>query len=707
MPSGGKGSLNLDHFDSRTIKPELFTGQDLTMDDYFKLVLANPQVCYSAHQLLLHAITRWGFQKYTFARQEFTHWKFFDDPFGHGRDAVYGLDRQLDRLLYVIKAGALRYGQEKRIILLHGPVGSAKTTISRLLRRGLEYHTQTDEGKIFTFEWVAKDDEDREILGIDDASPNVTTYRCPIHEDPMMLLPADVREKIAAEINAAIVAPEGRIVYDEEADLCPPCRYFYRRFLEKYNGDWRRVLRDHIRVRRLIFTEVDRVGIGSFRPKDEKNQDSTELSGDINYRKLMKYGKESDPRAFNFDGEFQVCHRGILPFEEMLKLDVAFLYDLLGASQEHKIKPKRFPEMSVDVVIIGLTNNPEYEELRENKKMEALRDRITRIDIPYVLKLSDEIRVYNKTYPVMTEEERAKRGAKHIAPHTILMASLWAVITRLRSPDSKGRSGLDSVEKALLYDGKSVKRFTEDAIRELMDESPEEGMNSGGISPRYVQDKLSDAMVSEEPCVHWFLVRQRLEEGLQFHSLLKDTTRRQEIKALLGRVNEEFDRRAKDDVRTAIAADPEAVGKVFQKYLDNVIAYLNREKVKNELGELVPPDEGFMRDIEKKINVPEQQKDEFRNQIMRNVAVKARKGKTFACDDEEQLKKAITLKLFDDSKDKINLSGLNLGVVDAKEQEKIDITKQRLKTLFGYCDHCAKLTLHYVGSIFARGDKRD
>ena len=91
-----------------------------------------------------------------------------------------------------------------------------------------------------------------------------------------------------------------------------------------------------------MLSEKDRIGIGTFQPKDEKNQDSTELTGDINYRKIAEYGSDSDPRAFNFDGEFNIANRGIIEFIEVLKLDVAFLYDLLGASQEHKIKPKKF-----------------------------------------------------------------------------------------------------------------------------------------------------------------------------------------------------------------------------------------------------------------------------------------------------------------------------------------------------------------------------
>ena len=177
-----------------------------------------------------------------------------------------------------------------------------------------------------------------------------------------------------------------------------------------------------------MLSEKDRIGIGTFQPKDEKNQDSTELTGDINYRKIAIYGSDSDARAFNFDGEFNVANRGIIEFIEVLKLEVAFLYDLLGASQEHKIKPKKFPQTDIDEVIIGHTNEPEYRKLQNNEFMEALRDRTVKIDIPYITKLSDEIKIYEKDY----NSERIR--GKHIAPHTIEMAAMWAVLTRLETP---------------------------------------------------------------------------------------------------------------------------------------------------------------------------------------------------------------------------------------------------------------------------------
>src|SRR5207253_1525408 len=335
---------------------------------------------------------------------------FHDEPNG-GRDAVYGLDVPLMKLVNVFKSAAQGYGTERRVILLHGPVGSSKSTIVRLLKKGLEEYSRTPEGALYTFSWV-----------LDKKGENGQ-----VHQE---------------------------------------------------------------------------------RFPTPMNQDSTELTGDVNYRKIAEYGSDSDPRAFNFDGEFNIANRGLIEFVEVLKLDVAFLYDLLGASQEHRIKPKKFPQTDIDEVIVGHTNEPEYKKLQNNEFMEALRDRTVKIDIPYITKLNEEVKIYEKDY------NSHKIRGKHIAPHTLEMAAMWAVLTRLEEPK---KHNLTLLQKLKLYNGKTLPGFTEDNIKELRKEANREGME--GISPRYVQDKISNALVSDkgEGCVNPFMVLNELEGGLRHH----------------------------------------------------------------------------------------------------------------------------------------------------------------------------------------------
>jgi serine protein kinase len=413
-----------------------------TFWDYLDIVSENPAVARNAFQRVYDMILSYGVETYTQFKQEVTRYKFFSDPFDSGADAIYGLERPLMQLVDFFKSAAQGYGTEKRILLLHGPVGSSKSTIARLLKKGMEHYSQTDDGALYTFDWIEE--------GLDGETHWIP---CPMHEEPLHLIPQEHRADLLEELNAGRDPDDFQVRIVGELD--PYCRQMFKERLARYEGDWARVLQD-IRVRRVILSEQDRVGIGTFQPKDEKNQDATELTGDINYRKIAEYGSDSDPRAFNFDGEFNIANRGIIEFVEVLKLDVAFLYDLLGASQEHKVKPKKFAQTDIDEVIVGHTNEPEYRRLQNNEFMEALRDRTVKIDIPYVTRLSDEIKIYEKDY------NQRKVHGKHIAPHTIEMAAMWAVLTRLEEPKN---ASLSLLQKLKLYNGKSLPGFTEDNIK--------------------------------------------------------------------------------------------------------------------------------------------------------------------------------------------------------------------------------------------------
>jgi serine protein kinase len=561
-------------------------------------------------------------------------------------------------------------------------VGSSKSTITRLLKKGLENYSRTDVGALYTYGWREE--------GLD----GVATYvDCPMHEEPLHLIPAEFRPAVVETLNGAPESNGFQVTI--EGDLCPYCRQMFNERMLNYDGDWSKVL-DDIRVRRLILSEQDRVGIGTFQPKDEKNQDATELTGDINYRKIAEYGTESDPRAFNFDGEFNIANRGLIEFIEVLKLDVAFLYDLLGASQEHKIKPKKFAQTDIDEVIIGHTNEPEYKKLQSNEFMEALRDRTVKIDVPYVTRLSDEIHIYTKDY-----NSRKVRGKK-IAPHTLEVAAMWAVLTRLEEPKN---AGLTLLQKLKLYNGKTLPGFTEDNIKELREESEREGMH--GISPRYVQDKISNALVAhaDERSVNPFMVLNELESGLKHHSLINNEEIRKHYKHLLSVVKEEYEDIVKNEVQRAIAADEDALVRLCGNYIDNVKAYTQREKVKNKYtGQTEEPDERLMRSIEEKIDIPESRKDDFRREIMNYIGALSLDGRKFDYRTNERLQKALELKLFQDQKDTIKLTSLVSNVVDKDTQEKIDIVKGRLIRTYGYDEDSATDVLNYVASIFARGD---
>ncbi len=656
--------------------------------DYIEMVREKPEITRNAFQRLHDLIVSFGIEEYVEFKKNIVSYNFFKDPIDNGKDAVFGLDVSLMKLVNVLKAAAQGYGPEKRVILLHGPVGSSKSTIARLIKKGVEWYSHTEEGALFTFKWKIDDaDLAKRILG------GSKEFISPMHEEPLKLIPMDFRKKFIEELNRG--RKEGHRVHIE-GDLCPPTQYIFDQLMLHYGGDWTKVI-DHVTVTRLLLSEKGRIGIGTFQPKDEKNQDSTELTGDINYRKIAEYGSDSDPRAFNFDGEFNIANRGVVEFIEVLKLDVAFLYDLLGASQEHKVKPKKFPQTDIDEVIIGHTNEPEYRKLQNNEFMEALRDRTVKIDVPYITKLNEEVKIYRKDF-------NPRKIKASIAPHTIEMASMWAVLTRLEPPK---KANLTLLQKLKLYNGKTLPGFTEDNVRELRKETTREGME--GISPRYIQDKISNALVNSKEgsvaCLNPFMVLNELEGGLRHHSLISSEEKRKHYRDLLQVVKQEYEDIVKSEVQRAISADEEAMARLCANYIDNVKAFTQREKVKNKFtGQDEEPDERLMRSVEEKIDIPDSRKDDFRREVMNYIGALALEGRQFDYKTNERLHKALELKLFEDQKDTIKLTSLVSSVVDAATQEKIDIVKGRLIKYYGYDEVSATDVLNYVASIFARGD---
>ena len=658
-----------------------------TLEEYLSLVRERPEIARNAFQRLYDMVNSYGTEEYIDNKKRLVRFNFFRDEIDGGKDAVYGLDIPLMRLMNVLKSAAQGYGSEKRVILLHGPVGSSKSTIARLLKKGFEQYSRTPEGALYTFRWV-----NLRATGL--ASGNAEEFDSPMHEEPLRLIPLDWRERAIAQLGIT----NSKYPVAVEGDLDPASRFIFQGLMKQYQGDWGRMVQNHIRVRRLVLSEKDRVGIGTFQPKDEKNQDSTELTGDINYRKIAEYGSDSDPRAFNFDGEFNVANRGIVEFVEVLKLDVAFLYDLLGASQEHKIKPKKFAQTDIDEVIIGHTNEAEYKKLLSNEFMEALRDRTIKIDIPYITRLADETRIYAKDF-----NEQKVRG-KHIAPHTLEVAAMWAVLTRMEEPK---KHNLQLLQKLKLYDGKVLPGYTQDTVKELRKEAKREGME--GISPRYVQDKISNALVSEdgEGTINPFMVLNELEKGLTHHSLITNEDQRKRYRELISVVKREYEDIVKNEVQRAISADDDSLNKLAANYIDNIKAYALREKVRNRFtGQDEEPDERLMRSIEEKIEIPENRKDDFRREIMNYIGARAVEGKTFDWHTNDRLRHAIELKLFEDQKDSIKLKTLVSSVIDKETQEKIDIIKSRLMKYFGYNEVSATDVLNYVASIYARGDAK-
>ncbi len=615
-----------------------------TFREYFELVTANPRLASLSHARICDMILAAGTEKIAEGtRDEVTRYKFFSNE-------LFGIEESIAKIVEYFKSAAQRLEVRKRILLLMGPVGGGKSTIVTLLKRGLEEWTRADAGAVY---------------GIKD---------CPMHEEPLHLIPLELRPEIEKHYGLYI-----------EGELCPQCRYNLEHI---YHGRHEDVL-----VKRIVFSEKDRVGIGTFAPSDPKSQDITELTGSIDLSTIGEIGVESDPRAYRFDGELNIANRGMMEFIEILKVDEKFLYSLLTLSQEQNIKTGRFALIYADEVIMSHTNENEYNAFVGNKKSEALQDRIIMIKVPYNLKVTQEERIYDK----LLKQSQALRNI-HLAPNTLKIAAMFAVMTRLEEPK---KANVDIVKKMKLYDGEDVEGFKSKDVRELRDETVREGMD--GISPRYIINRLSNALVRDNiTCINPIDALRAIKDGFDQHTGITAEERERYLN-LIALARREYDNIAKTEVQRAFVYSFEEMAKnMLNAYLDNVEAYCNKEKIKDPITEEeLEPDERLMRSIEEQIGISENAKNTFRQEILIRISSYSRKGKSFEYNSHERLKEAIEKKIFADLKDVVKIT-TSTKTPDADQLRRINEVVDRLVKDHGYCTVCANELLSYVGTLLSR-----
>lgn len=604
-----------------------------------EIVKKRPEVAQSAHARVYNMIKSAGIEE----KNGQKIYKFFNNE-------IFGLESTIERLVEeYFHPAAKRLDVRKRILLLMGPVSGGKSTIVTLLKRGLEKFSRTDEGAVYA------------IKG------------CPMHEDPLHLIPHHLRDDFYKEYGIRI-----------EGSLSPLNQL---RLEQEYGG---RI--EDVMVERIFFSEDKRVGIGTFTPSDPKSQDIADLTGSIDFSTIAEYGSESDPRAYRFDGELNKANRGLMEFQEMLKLDEKFLWHLLSLTQEGNFKAGRFALISADELIVAHTNETEYRSFIANKKNEALHSRIIVMPVPYNLKVSEEVKIYEK---MIKESDMAH---VHIAPHALRVAAIFSVLTRLEVPK---KQGIDIVKKMRLYDGETVEGFNSADVEELKKEYPNEGMK--GIDPRYVINRISSAIIRKEvPSINALDVLRSLKDGLDQHPSITPEDREKYLN-YIAIARREYDEIAKNEVQKAFVYSYEESAKtLLNNYLDNVEAYCNKQKIKDPLtGEELPPDEKLMRSIEEQIGISENAKKAFREEILIRLSAYARKGKKFDYNSHERLREAIQKKLFADLKDVVKIT-TSTKTPDEAQLKKINEVIARLIDEYGYNSTSANELLRYVGSLLNR-----
>ncbi|TCS96824.1 PrkA family serine protein kinase [Hazenella coriacea] len=608
--------------------------------DYLEIVKKNPQVAQTAHSRVYHMIAKAGMEtdgqgnkKYPFFSKE-----------------LFGLDRSIERLVEeYFHSAARRLDVRKRVLLLMGPVSGGKSTIVSMLKKGLEEYSRTDEGAVYA------------IKG------------CPMQEEPLNLIPPELRPEFEKEFGIRV-----------EGNLCPSCRF---RLKEQYGN---RI--EEMTIERILLSEDERVGIGTFSPSDPKSQDIADLTGSIDFATITEYGSESDPRAYRFDGELNKANRGLMEFQEMLKCDEKFLWNLLSLTQEGNFKAGRFALISADELIVAHTNESEYKSFIANKKNEALQSRMIVMPIPYNLKVSEEERIYQK---LISQSDLAH---VHIAPHSLRAAAIFTILTRLK--ESK-KQGVDLLKKMRLYDGEVVEGMKEIDVEELQNEFLDEGM--AGIDPRYVINRISSALIrTDTQFINALDILRSLKDGLDQHPSITPEQREKYLH-FISIARKEYDELAKKEVQKAFVYSYEESAKtLMENYLDNVEAYCNWQKMRDPItGEELEPDEKLMRSIEEQIGISENAKKAFREEILIRISAYARKGRRFDYNSHERLREAIQKKLFADLKDVVKIT-TSTKTPDENQLKKVNEVIARLVEEYGYTPASANELLRYVGSLLNR-----
>ncbi len=622
--------------------------------DYLYLVKETPEIAQFAPGRIYNMIMKSGTEEVqdevkTRSYEDLKKYDFF-------KDKIYGTLEPIHDIMRFLKASARRTETGKRVLILVGPVSSGKSTIASLIKRGLEQ----------------------------DTIPAYAIKGCPIQEDPLHLISLEDRPYWEDQLGIKI-----------EGHLCPVCQMnIDNDYTEQGKVKW-----EDVPVKRIVFSEQKRVGIGTLVPSDTKSQDVTELIGRVNVSKMTRYG-ETDPRAFEFNGELQVANRGMMEFIELLKCDSKLLYVLLTVAQEQLIKSPGFPQMYLDTLVCSHTNIVEFDTFKADKKNEALHDRMYPIFVPWNLRVDDEVKIYEK----MIRESDFK--GIHIAPHTLRLAAQFAILSRLTT--STKVSSL--VEKMKIYNGEITEEMKKQEfdIRALREEGRAKGEGLTGISPRFIINALNVALAMKEDkkCINPIDLIRALRTNFDHHMGIEDKDKERYLAMLLGEkesISAEFKEIARKEVNMAfISAYDEQAQALFDNYVMNAGAFCRKEKILDMLtGESSDPDEKLMRQIEELAGVPVNSKNEFRNGIFVHKSSLQDRGKLFTYNDYQPLKLAIEKYLIKSLKDLVNLTLVNKSATDEKTKKRRKDVYDRLME-HGYCVNCAETLIQYLSEILRR-----
>ncbi len=606
-------------------EPARWTG---SFHQYLDQVQATPEIAESAHRRLYRMILTAG------TKTADGSYPFFDDT-------LFGVNDTI-RLLVdeYLRPAALGHEVKKRILLLVGPVSGGKSTLVWLLKRGLETFSRTEAGALYA------------IQG------------CPMHEEPLHLVPDALRPGLSARLGVTI-----------EGQLCPVCRDQLDRV---HGGRFQAMM-----VERVWLSEARRIGIGTYAPSDPKSQDISELTGSVDFHAISQYGSESDPRAFRFDGELNIANRGLMEFQEMLKLDEKFLYHLLSLSQEGNFKTGRYQLISADEVIIGHTNESEYKAFVQNPRNEALVSRLFILPVPYNLDMEAEVKIYQKLLGPHRPD------SVHVAPLAFDTAAAVSILSRI---EESPKPGGDRLSKFHLY----VQKNDRERLLSAQREGWINGEGLKGLDPRFIMNRLA-ALIAQDgvECIDALDVLRSIQEGANRDPFM-DKTWRGYLQEWVSMAREWYDRQLEQEVLAAFANDwSDELTNLYHNYIDNVVLAVRSGRGGRGW------DETLLRQVEQRMQISEVQAPAFREEIFTRLEMAKKQQRAVNFLDHSGLKRALKEKLLDDMRDEVKITTQS-PVPDRRTLEKIEAAVNSLVATGRYCPRCASKAIRHVGGLLHR-----
>ncbi len=713
----------------------------MSFGEYFSLFCSDiVRQTRSTAQYLRDALDHFGTESVRSPRGQVTRWKLFDCPWDEGKDHLVGQE-EVQGSIYRLVSNFAREGRTNRLILLHGPNGSAKSTLVSCLQRALEHYSTLDEGALYRFNWIFPSQRVAKT-GIGFAGGNpvepggaLDSYAYleddlieakivdELRDHPILLLPRGKRRGLFEERLALEESRGSRPAYQlTNGDLSHRNRQIFEALLSSYHGDIAKVLR-HIQVERFFVSRRYRQAVATVEPQLAVDARSRQLTMDRSLSSLPPALQSLT--LYEVQGELVDGNRGLLDFADLLKRPLESFKYLLGTVEQGRTSID-VAVLEIDTVFIASSNEGYLAAFKELPEFQSFKGRMELVRAPYLLDFRQEQKIYEAHIRSFTGND----GAKHVAPHVAWVTALWSVLTRMRKPMPekypKGMAELVSrlapLDKALLYAGEGpAEGFSPEQQKELhagleriareSDAYPNyEGRT--GSSPREMKLLLMNAAQSPKyKCLSPFAVFEELEDlvrSVSLYDFLKQEPLSggyHENRKFIFQVRDRLIDKIDDEVRTSMGlVEERRYIEQFERYVSHVSHWVKREKVRNAVtGKDEEADEELMGDVERMLDVGsgEGRREEFRREVISRIGAWSLDHPGRKPDYERIFPRPIAHlreAFFGDRKKQIRKINEDLLVylVDGPARMAADAAEAALKTIdglkqrFGYCEHCAK-----------------